>query len=549
MKKRYILLIFLIVSIAHTVTATTSGSVILLAVTEGENSTGVTAGLDLTIDKGTGEVYLNTYPLTKISTQLSLRVAKEQACEELEVDCSQYNFYYTIRSPPGIVGGPSAGAATALLTAQLLQNKTPTTSIAVTGSINSGGIIGPVGGYKEKIIAAGRMGIKKVMVPKGTIQQENLTQTMQETGVQIVEVGTLRQLMLNTTTYTPTRTTNALIIPGSYATSMSTVAENLCNDTNEPINRTRMTELIRDGKYYSAASTCFREIIVIESKRLENSSEQERRQLREKLLIDAKNIIDEVKKDIPKTYADLQSNIAVEERATEVLKELSNENVEAEKMAYLQERVRSAHAWKNLRDGAGKELTISQGKIKESCEIKMGEAEELYAYLTSFYPGAAERSKDTLERADQNKKTGEYTLCIFNSIKAKAELNTVLTSIGLTQESVKDVYKDKLEFGREQVLKAIQRGYFPTLGYSYYEYAETLKDEPEIALLYAEYALEYSKIDKVLNGGERLKSVATGTSLGVNNNGNMTRFNDKTVFFIVLSILVGICIGYFVTRR
>src|SRR3989338_1034882 len=238
MMKRCILLVLASLLLLYTVSAhtLTSGSAVLLAVTEEENSSCVLAGLDLSIEPGFGDVYLNTYPLTKISTQLSLRVAKEQACEELGVDCSKYNFYYTIRAPPGIVGGPSAGAATALLTAQLLQNKTPTTSIAVTGSINSGGIIGPVGGYKEKIIAAGRMGIKKVMVPKGTIQQENLTQTMQETGIQIVEVGTLRQLMLNTTTYTPTRTTNALIIPGSYATSMSTVAENLCNDTNEPIN-------------------------------------------------------------------------------------------------------------------------------------------------------------------------------------------------------------------------------------------------------------------------------------------------------------------------
>ena len=49
---------------------------------------GLVAELELSVVSGSGEVFLNTYPLTKLSTQLSLRVAVDQACQELLVDCS-----------------------------------------------------------------------------------------------------------------------------------------------------------------------------------------------------------------------------------------------------------------------------------------------------------------------------------------------------------------------------------------------------------------------------------------------------------------------------
>ena len=43
--------------------------------------------------------------------------------------------------------------------------------------------------------------------------------------------------------------------------------------------------------------------------------------------------------------------------------------------------------------------------------------------------------------------------------------------------------------------RTISKGAFPILGYSYYQYASSLRDDPGIDLVYSEYALELSNLD------------------------------------------------------
>ncbi|KAG9304885.1 hypothetical protein G9A89_010747 [Geosiphon pyriformis] len=73
-----------------------------------------------------------------------------------------------IHFPAGAVAkdGPSAGVAliTALVSLFIHKNVAPTT--AMTGEITLRGQVLPVGGIKEKVIAAHRAGIKKVILPK-----------------------------------------------------------------------------------------------------------------------------------------------------------------------------------------------------------------------------------------------------------------------------------------------------------------------------------------------------------------------------------------------
>jgi ATP-dependent Lon protease len=61
--------------------------------------------------------------------------------------------------------GPSAGVAIAVSLVSLLRNKKVKFDIAVTGEITLRGNVLPVGGIKEKVIAAHRAGIKKVGIP------------------------------------------------------------------------------------------------------------------------------------------------------------------------------------------------------------------------------------------------------------------------------------------------------------------------------------------------------------------------------------------------
>src|SRR3989338_7403979 len=135
---------------------------------------GSDADLYLELKQGTGNVFLNTFPITKMDTQISTRFAKELACKHYSLNCDQYDFLYTIRAQSNIIGGPSAGAAIAAITVIAVEDLPINENVAITGTINSGGVIGPVGGIKEKIEAAARANLKKVLISKGNAPKEYL---------------------------------------------------------------------------------------------------------------------------------------------------------------------------------------------------------------------------------------------------------------------------------------------------------------------------------------------------------------------------------------
>ena len=144
-----------------------SASLYIFGVTNSSNGTlvGVPALLNLTITNGTGKVFLGSTPLTQTDTQAQGVLSAELACQLLNLNCDNYNFYYYIKSSSVEVGGPSAGSAFTMAAMSILSGKPLNTKVAMTGTANPDGSVGIVGDVSQKSEAAANMGIKTFLYP------------------------------------------------------------------------------------------------------------------------------------------------------------------------------------------------------------------------------------------------------------------------------------------------------------------------------------------------------------------------------------------------
>jgi ATP-dependent Lon protease len=103
----------------------------------------------------------------KESAQAALSLVKAQA-QELGIDPKLFDQSdIHVHVPAGAIpkDGPSAGVAMFVSLASLLKRQPVRPDVAMTGEISLRGVVLPVGGIKEKTIAAARAGIRKVILP------------------------------------------------------------------------------------------------------------------------------------------------------------------------------------------------------------------------------------------------------------------------------------------------------------------------------------------------------------------------------------------------
>jgi ATP-dependent Lon protease len=119
--------------------------------------------------KGNGKLILTGQlgEVMKESAQAAVTLVKSQA-ERLGIDPSAFdNIDLHIHVPAGAIpkDGPSAGVAMATSLASLMSQRTVRADVAMTGEISLRGVVLPVGGIKEKCVAAARAGIRMVILP------------------------------------------------------------------------------------------------------------------------------------------------------------------------------------------------------------------------------------------------------------------------------------------------------------------------------------------------------------------------------------------------
>ncbi len=515
----------------------------LLAVQEsGDHFEGSDADLFLEIKEGSGRVFLDTYPVTKMDTQISTRFAKEIACSHYNLECLDSDFIFTIKADSNIIGGPSAGAAIAALTSIALLDLEYNRDVAVTGTINSGGVIGPVGGVKEKIEAAAKSGVRKVLIAKGTANtsiynnETNETNTLnlveyglQNLSIEVAEVTTLDEVLFHLTGYEVVNRSTIITKSTAYNEIMQKLQEGLClrtqalksklNEKELPENFTRQIEerYSRVGAasaqqdYYSAASYCFGiNIDLAEQSFLQqNLSDEQLAELWISLAADSAEIQQKLQLQKIETISDLQTLMIVEERLHDVTtiaqKQKLNRQESTRLLAYAQERLFSAVSWMEFFAMPGKTLALDSERIKNSCFEKLTEADERLQYTQLFLPSALvtgidEKIRDAKEAAGAN----DYSLCLSTAAQAKADSNAILTSIGVSDTAIAEVVQSKRVAVEKTIAENAANDIWPILGYSYYEYANSLEEkEKYTSLVYMEYALEMSDLSIYFPSGKK----------------------------------------------
>ena len=103
----------------------------------------------------------------KESAQAALTLVKSRSAALGLADDELAKSEIHIHVPAGATpkDGPSAGVAMYTALASLLSGRTVRSDLAMTGEISLRGLVLPVGGIKEKVIAAHRAGIRTVMLP------------------------------------------------------------------------------------------------------------------------------------------------------------------------------------------------------------------------------------------------------------------------------------------------------------------------------------------------------------------------------------------------
>jgi ATP-dependent Lon protease len=101
------------------------------------------------------------------SAQAALSIVKNRAAA-LGIDASRFEKTdIHIHVPAGATpkDGPSAGVAMFMALVSLLTGRTVRSDTAMTGEISLRGLVLPVGGIKEKVVAAHGAGIRRIMLP------------------------------------------------------------------------------------------------------------------------------------------------------------------------------------------------------------------------------------------------------------------------------------------------------------------------------------------------------------------------------------------------
>jgi uncharacterized protein len=516
---------------------------------------GVVADLTVEIRPGSGHVYLDTIPLTKVDTQASARLAKEVACEVLELDCSKLDFLYTMRSPFVILGGPSAGAAFTATTMAALQGTQINNDVFVTGTINPAGSIGYVGGIYEKVVAAKDNGAKIVLVPKGqelvAVPGENKSVNLtivalQDWNMQVIPVEDITDAYKYLTGFKINRSVvnNEDVASEKLNSALKKMsegllpqAEQLYNDSDNLLKTSSVAEKDKiqsfieqskteldtakkkfdEGSYYSTSSFAVRSMIyssyaerLVNYYKTKNASYVKseinivENDISDFELLFLKNRTMDSVDDVEVIGVVIDRIMESEDTISDAKNAYNQSNFDSALYltSYAEVRKNTAYQWLILvNEFTGNHTFVfDQTKVKEISLERIEEARNAIVY-GQIVSGSAllDEAQTLLQKSETAYNDGKYVFALFEASKSRATSNLALEVSTLSNATVRAKIDELEADSLRSIQKAENLDLTPILALSYLEFAKNFYDsDPAQALIYLSYSKEMAQISEVL---------------------------------------------------
>lgn len=110
--------------------------------------------------------------LCENSLETQIKLPKKKSKDEEKPIYEYFDLHLHVPEGATPKDGPSAGIAMATVIASVLSNQAIRADVAMTGELTLSGRVLPIGGLKEKLIAAHRAGIKKALIPLKNFQRD-----------------------------------------------------------------------------------------------------------------------------------------------------------------------------------------------------------------------------------------------------------------------------------------------------------------------------------------------------------------------------------------
>ncbi len=563
---------------------------------------GITSSLSVTVEPGSGHIYMETWPLSEVDMQASARLSVQTAAQTLDINSGEYNYYISVSSNSPMIGGPSAGAAMTVGIIAAIENITINKDVMMTGMINPDGSIGPVGGIIHKVNASKRYGVSKFLVPEGqaeytdfrTEETINVRDHADPWGIEVVEVSDIYDVVKHYTGYEISRPDAENVEINSeflspYGESdieeterMLVDAQRLAEEVNFPEwgQKNLKTSLesgkqalmdskraYNNSKYYTSLSKSFqarinlnyvknyldiyrrdREIssVVKEEIQSTNSSlKQIKAQIKGK---EDFNSIEELQ-----GYAAAQNRIGT----TEELLEQAKNSLEVGELANsirsysrAQERLKTAKFWYQLSKDLDRnnQKTLNQGEIRFQAQNFIHSARLLKIYLENL--AGMQQETPMLDRARNNLENERYAAALYNAMEARSTLEAMIVSMGSDQETLNSRINQAENSAKIAIGKLQEKGIQPILGLSYYEFAQSYKkSDKTTALVYLKQARLSSTafFFQEGSGNVTLNEISRPDS----DQSRDLYLSQENIFVasIALSVLIAGLIGYIVGRK